>query len=77
MFIPRAGDKVALSARSSFGAKILKTDGTVWFVREYRPKVLALGNKEGILVESSITGVWRWVKIDKDRDFDVNFLNKN
>jgi hypothetical protein len=73
----RAGDKVSLSARSSFGANVLREDGRVWIVRECRARVMGLANKEGVLLESTITGAWRWVRLEKDRDFDIGFLNRN
>lgn len=69
--------RVTLTARTSYALSVLKIDGRVWIIREYRDKVLGLNGKSGYLLESLITGSLRWVRDEGDIDFKIGFLSKN
>lgn len=70
----KIGDKLYLMSASGQGRKVLDENGATWIVLEVRDRVLGLGQKPGMLLESLLTGVWIWVKIEKDKNFSWNIV---
>lgn len=67
--VPKLQSKVMLSPKTKTAGEVLRENGKIWMVIGYRDRVLAFGNKPGLLVESMISQVWRWVRIENDKEF--------
>ena len=65
--VPIVGSRIILSQKTKHGGVLIQENGKIWIMIKYQDRVLAFGNKPGLLIESVMTHNWRWVQFPEDK----------